>query len=74
MTNFREAVSRLLAGKEFIFRSDKLRRSIDGVSLESINNMDVSGRGPANRFYIGRKVAYPITDYLDWVCSRVKVA
>lgn len=70
MMNFRDAISRLLAGKEYIFRSDKLRQSIDGVTMQSINNMDVQGSGPGNRFYIGRKVAYPITDYLDWVCAR----
>jgi|APCry1669188970_1035186.scaffolds.fasta_scaffold165336_2 hypothetical protein len=74
MTNdFRTEVSRLLAGKSHVFRSDKLRQSIDGTGSSVLSNMDSHGTGPANRFKIGRKVCYLLTDYLDWLCARMRV-
>ena len=71
--NFRTEVSRLLAGKTHVFRSDKLRQSIDGTGSSVLSNMDNHGLGPKNRFKIGRKVCYPLTDYLDWLCARMRV-
>jgi len=74
MTNdFRTEVSRLLAGKTHVFRSDKLRQAIDGTGASVLSNMDNHGLGPKNRFKIGRKVAYKVEDYLDWICSRMRV-
>jgi hypothetical protein len=70
--NFREEVLRLLAGKTHVFRQDKQRESIDGTGASVLSNFDSQGLGPKNRFFLGRKVAYPKTDYVDWVCSRVK--
>ncbi len=71
--DFRTEVSRLLAGKSHVFRSDKERQAIDGTCAAVLSNMDSHGLGPKNRFKIGRKVAYKVEDYLDWICSRMKV-
>jgi hypothetical protein len=71
--NFRTEVSRLLAGKTHVFRSDKLRQSIDGTGAAVLSNMDNHGTGPKNRFKIGRKVCYPTVDYLNWLCARMRV-
>ncbi|MEI6261772.1 MAG: hypothetical protein WCR46_17955 [Deltaproteobacteria bacterium] len=71
--DFRTEVYRLLAGKSHIFRSDKERQAIDGTCAAVLSNMDNHGTGPKNRFKIGRKVCYPLTDYLDWLCARTRV-
>jgi hypothetical protein len=33
-------------------------------------NLDSAGRGPAGRIRIGRKVAYPVNEYLTWLKER----
>jgi hypothetical protein len=72
--DFRQRMMKLLAGKEHIFRQDDQRESIDGTNASVLSNFDSKGQGPKNRFFIGRKVAYPTADYIEWVCSRVKSA
>jgi hypothetical protein len=71
--DFRTEVSRLLAGKSHVFRSDKERQAIDGTCAAVLSNMDAHDLGPKNRFKIGRKVAYKVEDYLDWLCARTRV-
>jgi len=72
MDDFRKEVLRLLAGRPHVFRQDKLRQSIDGTGAAVLSNMDSHGLGPKNRFFLGRKVAYPTSDYINWVCSRIR--
>ena len=71
--NFRTEVSRLLAGKTHVFRSDKQRQAIDGTCAAVLSNMDNHGAGPKNRFFIGKKVAYSVEDYVNWLCARMRV-
>ncbi len=64
-------IQRALAGKPYIFRQDKQRQSIDGLSPGVLSNMDAAGKGIPGAIMVGRKIAYPIDSYIDWVCSRV---
>ena len=40
------------------------------LNPRSLANMDSLGRGPANRIRIGRKVAYPVCDLVEWMRER----
>lgn len=40
------------------------------VTEKYIANLDSLGKGPANRFRLGRKVAYPVHDFVEWLQSR----
>ena len=33
-------------------------------------NLDSAGKGPEGRIRIGRKVAYPVNEYLTWLKER----
>ena len=72
MDDFKAEVLRLLAGRTHVFRQDKQRESIDGTGAAVLSNMDAKGLGPKNRFFLGRKICYPTSDYIDWVCSRIR--
>jgi hypothetical protein len=64
-------LEKALAGRPHIFRRDKLRQQLDGNSPGVLSNLDCKGQGPKSPFFIGRKVAYEVTDYVDWVLSRI---
>ena len=72
--DFRQEMTNLLAGRKHIFRQDDQREAIDGTNASVLSNFDSKGQGPKNRFFIGRKVAYPTADYIEWLCARVKSA
>lgn len=33
-------------------------------------NLDSAGKGPAGRIRVGRKIAYPVNEYLNWLKER----
>ena len=66
----RLGIEKALSGRPHIFRNDPLRKQIDGCSPGVLSNMDSAGRGPDGAFQIGRKIAYPIDSYVNWVVSR----
>jgi len=65
--DFREKIEKALAGKSHIFRNDPARKAIDGLSSGVMANFDCKGTGPKNGFYIGRKRAYPVDTYVEFV-------
>jgi hypothetical protein len=67
---FRAGIEKALSGRPHIFRNDPLRKQIDGCSAGVISNMDAAQKGPEGAFQIGRKIAYPIDSYVNWVVSR----
>jgi hypothetical protein len=67
----RAEIEKALSGKPYIFRQDKQRQAIDGLSPGVLSNMDAAGKGVTGAVMIGRKIAYPIDSYVDWVCSRI---
>ena len=72
MKDFRVEILRQLEGRSHIFRTDKLRQSLDGTTATVLSQYDAAGTGPKNRFFIGKKVAYTVEDYVNWICSRIK--
>jgi hypothetical protein len=66
-------LEKALTGRPYLFRTDKTRQALDGNSVGVMANFDSAGIGPKGAFFIGRKIAYPTADYIEWVCSRIKV-
>lgn len=49
----------------------KIPRIFGGaVSVGTLANADSKGKGPRNRFYIGRTVVYPTVFLLEWLEAR----
>lgn len=44
------------------------------VTEKYLSNLDSQGKGPANRFYIGRKAVYPVSDFVAWLRARATAA
>ena len=40
------------------------------ISEKYLANLDCVNKGPAGRIRIGRKVAYPVNEYLTWLKER----
>jgi len=43
------------------------------ISEKYLANLDSAGRGPAGRVRIGRKIAYPVSEFIKWLESRSTV-
>lgn len=43
-----------------------------GISPKSIANSDSRGEGPDGRFFIGRRVCYPVNSLIEWLRSHSK--
>lgn len=43
------------------------------ISEKYIANLDCQGKGPAGRIRCGRKVAYPVTEFIKWLEARSAV-
>ncbi len=65
-------IEKTLTGRPYLFRTDKTRQRLDGNSVGVMANFDSAGTGPKGAFFIGRKIAYPTADYIEWVCSRMR--
>jgi len=68
--DFREKIEKALAGRTHIFRNDPIRKQLDGLSSGVLANFDCRKCGPKNGFYIGRKKAYPVDAYIEFVLSK----
>jgi len=43
------------------------------ISEKYLANLDSAGKGPAGRVRIGRKIAYPVSEFIKWLESRSAV-
>jgi predicted DNA-binding transcriptional regulator AlpA len=43
------------------------------ITQKTIANHDSKGTGPQGRVKIGRKVAYPVNAFIEWLESRAEV-
>ncbi len=43
------------------------------ISEKYLANLDSAGKGPAGRVRIGRKIAYPVKEFIAWLESRSTV-
>ena len=41
-----------------------------GISSKTIANADSEGTGPTSRILIGRRVCYPVSDFIDWLLKK----
>jgi hypothetical protein len=71
--DIRIELEKAMAGMPYIFRTDEIRKRLDGNSDKVMANFDSSRLGPKGAFFIGRKIAYPKTEYIEWVCSRIRL-
>jgi hypothetical protein len=55
----------------FVARTE-IRAFSGGVLSEKyLANLDSQGAGPPGRFKCGRKVAYPVTELVEWLRNRI---
>ena len=40
------------------------------ISEKYLANLDSAGKGPAGRVRIGRKIAYPVSEFIKWLEGR----
>lgn len=38
-----------------------------GISPKTIANADSEGKGPKDRFLMGRRICYPVSSLIDWL-------
>jgi len=43
------------------------------ISDKYLANLDSAGKGPAGRIRCGRKVAYPVNEFVKWLEARSEV-
>ena len=43
------------------------------VGPKYLANLDSQGKGPPGRIRIGRQIAYPVSDFIEWLESRAEV-
>ena len=50
---------------------DQVEKFTGGIVTQKyLANLDSQGRGPKGRIRIGRKVAYPVVEFISWLESR----
>ena len=42
------------------------------ISARYMANLDSQGKGPNGKMTIGRKVVYPVNEFLKWLQSRIR--
>jgi hypothetical protein len=57
----------------FVARSEVEKFSGGIVSAKYLANLDSAGKGPSGRIRVGRKIAYPVVSFIDWMESRTEV-
>ena len=43
------------------------------ISEKYLANLDCAGKGPAGRIRCGRRVAYPVNEFIKWLAARSEV-
>jgi hypothetical protein len=56
-----------------VFRTETEKFTGGGIKEKYMANLDSQGKGPAGRIRVGRKVAYPIAEFVKWLESRSAV-
>lgn len=42
------------------------------IHPRTLANLDSQGLGPSGRFKVGRKTAYPVNSFIDWLKKRAE--
>jgi len=69
----KEEVIRELEEKlpRFVFRDNKLIAEYTGLSTKYLANLDQWGKGPKRRVKIGKKIAYPRQELIEFIVNRI---
>lgn len=54
-----------------LFFREAVPRLVPGMSARYLANLDSAGKGPPGRIRIGRKIAYPRADFIEWLEKRM---
>lgn len=57
----------------FVSRGEAKRFTGGLISEKYLANLDYTGQGPAGRIRCGRKVAYPVNEFVKWLEARSEV-
>jgi hypothetical protein len=57
----------------FVTRGEVERFTGGIVNHRTLSNLDSLGEGPEGRIRVGRKVAYPVTKFIEWLEGRAEV-
>jgi hypothetical protein len=60
--------------RPFVYRGEISSFSQGMYSPYHLANLDCHNQGPAGRFKIGGKVAYPVDSLIEWLHRRVQAA
>jgi len=55
----------------FVFRNDQIITEYTGLNVKYMANLDHWGKGPKRRVKIGKKVAYPKQDLIEFIIGRI---
>ena len=56
----------------FIARGEVEKFTGGIVNPRYLANLDSAGKGPSGRFRVGRKIAYPVVEFLAWLENRTQ--
>ncbi len=73
------SISNLLASmadkwpSAWVARTEVEKFSGGMIGEKYLANLDSAGKGPAGRIRCGRKVAYPVTEFVKWLEARSEI-
>ena len=73
MTKLHAPSFQLMADKwpsPFVARQEVERFTGGIVSQKYIANLDCQSKGPKGRIRVGRKIAYPVKNFIEWLEAR----
>ena len=56
----------------FIARHEVERFTGGIINPRTLANLDSKGEGPKGRVRVGRKIAYPVPNFIEWLESRAE--
>jgi hypothetical protein len=57
----------------FVARTESEKFTGGLIGEKYLANLDSAGKGPAGRIRCGRKVVYPVTEFIKWLEQRSEV-
>jgi hypothetical protein len=71
-----ETIFQALADKwpsAFVARTEAEKFTGGLIGEKYLANLDSAGKGPAGRIRCGRKIVYPVNEFIKWLESRSQV-
>lgn len=58
--------------RPYVMRKEIAEFTCGLINANLMNNLDCAGKGPSERFKVGKHVAYPIDGLVSWLEARAK--